>query len=155
MYFTDRLSAPTSSFIPPPVTDSEGAGYLPDCKYLLRVCGRCGATLIYSAPIMAPSRRPRDFSRKWCLGHDPSYTPYTNRGSTGPLEIPNHHHPPFYLFKSPTTSRTLPPPHLFTRCAIIRYPLNRSTKPNHRIGITSRKSSPYASRLEPNGGDQD
>ena len=30
MYFTDRLSAPSSSFIPPPVAETGDSGYLPD-----------------------------------------------------------------------------------------------------------------------------
>jgi len=159
MYFTDRLSAPTSSFIPPPVTETGGAGYMPDCTCLSQVLGPVpgpkGLSLTCSAPIMVSSRRPRDLSRKRRLGNDSSYTPYPNRRSTGPLEIPNHHHSPFNLFKPLATPRSRSSPHLFTRRTIIRYPPNRSPKPNYRFRVTSRQSSSYSSRIESNGGDQD
>jgi hypothetical protein len=61
MYFTDRLSAPTSSFIPPPVTATEGSGYLPDCKLApaspdTSLGTKKSLSLTSSTPIMVPSR---------------------------------------------------------------------------------------------------
>jgi len=153
MYFTDRLSAPTSSFIPPPVTETGGAGYLPDCKRPTETSLPQTCPLTYSTPIMVSSRRSRDLSGQWRLGHDPSYTPYPNRRSTGSLEIPNHYDPSFDLFKPLATPRPRSYPHVLARRTIVRHTPHSSTESDYRIRVTGRQSSSYPSHTEPNGGD--
>jgi hypothetical protein len=104
---------------------------------------------------MVSSGRPRDLSRQRRMGHDPTNTLYTNRGTSCPLEIANRHYPPFNFHQPSPTPCSWPPAQFLAEFTSIRYPAHGSTPPRHGARTASRKSPIDTSCLVPHGSDQD
>ncbi len=162
MYFTDRLAAPASTFLPPPPADAtlappDPTGYLPDraSPTSSRLILLVPLTIVPSPPLMDVERRPQYLPRQRRLGYVPAYPLDPFRRSPIPLERSTRHHPPFPTLQPPSTPtpRFTPPPS--TQPDPTRYAAHSATPPRHSAGTAGGFSPSHPSFAFTDGIDPD